>query len=394
MSTIPLISVNPSVACASSLRVILISPPANTTQQILTALDTADDAVNDALQQLREIQIDPHLQAQLATDNPIKAPGPPAGSSKDSSKGSLKADTGHQSRPPSQPKDQTQTLYALVSPTPLETIRSQIRQHIDAITAATASITSVINTLASHTTTVHRTLDSPEDDAESQHISLEKSAIREIFTTLEDKASESAQSLQSLITHYDLCVKAVRNTEGGGEAVSTHDGVEGERLDVQGDEPLISEEERVELLAVISKDAGEVDDVVSEIDDAGREMEVLSGELSEHLLYLQSESQRLDKAKRLLEACAPELKGCGRAGEVFWRTMEGELEGIREGLRGLEEVGRGFGGFREGYGRMVGELGRRGEFERRMGRMYEGESHFTLCVDDDGGRNMGLVEFP
>jgi autophagy-related protein 17 len=83
-----------------------------------------------------------------------------------------------------------------------------------------------------------------------------------------------AALLDSLVQHFDLCVNAIRHTEGGyaavrkaassqppgAEAVSVS-GVMNTENDPPSDEP-ISDEERREMFDVLEKDASQVDDVV------------------------------------------------------------------------------------------------------------------------------------
>ncbi|KAG6985298.1 serine/threonine-protein kinase RIO1 [Physcia stellaris] len=54
-----------------------------------------------------------------------------------------------------------------------------------------------------------------EDSAENaETISL----VPDILTSMEDNAREMADNLESLVKHYDLCVSAIKHTEGGGDA--------------------------------------------------------------------------------------------------------------------------------------------------------------------------------
>jgi autophagy-related protein 17 len=116
-----------------------------------------------------------------------------------------------------------------------------------------------------------------------------------LFRNLEGHATDIAMLLNNLVSHYDLCVTALKHTEGGGEAarlaVQAADGLS--KADMTADkteeslykqttaEP-ISLEERLEMLAVLEGDAVEVADVTQEIKDLASAMESQYSQLTRH----------------------------------------------------------------------------------------------------------------
>jgi autophagy-related protein 17 len=112
------------------------------------------------------------------------------------------------------------------------------------------------------------------------------SPIPQHLQSLESNAQEMAALLSSLVSHFDLCVNAVRHTEGGYAAVrqaasSQPAGLEpvsvsGVMKSAEESSPElepISEEERQEMLDVLVKDAEQVEDVVIEMSEFLSEME-------------------------------------------------------------------------------------------------------------------------
>ena len=101
-------------------------------------------------------------------------------------------------------------------------------------------------------------------------------SIPALFHDMESHAAEMATLLQSLISHYDLCVSALKHTEGGGEAAreavqaadelaKNAQGVE-ESLYAAATVPdFMDAAERAEMLRVLENDAAEVEDVVGEL---------------------------------------------------------------------------------------------------------------------------------
>ena len=108
---------------------------------------------------------------------------------------------------------------------------------------------------------------------------------------MESHAAEMATLLQSLISHYDLCVSALKHTEGGGEAAreavqaadelaKNAQGVEESLYAATAIPDPMDAAERAEMLRVLENDAAEVEDVVGELRERGGEIEGLYGQLS------------------------------------------------------------------------------------------------------------------
>ena len=163
------------------------------------------------------------------------------------------------------------------------------------------------------------------------------SPIPKLYHDLEGHAKEAAQVFQSLVQHYDLCVSALLHTEGGAAAATQ----------ATGDEPVpsgeahaappepISEEERQALLAVLVKDAAEVEDVVSEIRERGSEMSFLLSQIDNHITHLRSEDSALNSILRMMAQIAGEVRGHIATSRSFHASW---LEDTRPTLlNGIEE---------------------------------------------------------
>lgn len=182
-----------------------------------------------------------------------------------------------------------------------------------------------------------------------------------------------ATSLEGLVKHYDLCVTALKHTEGGGEAInqaaSTGEGnqeasalaglgVDLGKLDDSPSKPM-SEEERTEMLAVLAKDAAEVDEVVSEIKDQLVEMEDQLVRVEAYLQTLRDTSQRLNTGFGLLKHVAGNVPNYITACAVFqgaWEDEKAVLGERKEGLEGLKEF---YSGFANAYDGLIVEVQRR-----------------------------------
>jgi autophagy-related protein 17 len=136
------------------------------------------------------------------------------------------------------------------------------------------------------------------------------SPIPTLYHDLEGHAKEAAQAFQSLVQHYDLCVTAIRHTEGGAAAATQATGdapVPSDEAHAAPSEP-ISEEERQEMLSVLAKDAQEVEEVVSEIRDRGSEMSFLLSQVDSHITQLRNEDSALSSVLKMTAQITAEVR--------------------------------------------------------------------------------------
>ncbi|KAF2789835.1 hypothetical protein K505DRAFT_327978 [Melanomma pulvis-pyrius CBS 109.77] len=163
------------------------------------------------------------------------------------------------------------------------------------------------------------------------------SPIPSLYHDLEAHAREAAQAFQSLVRHYDLCVTALRHTEGGSAAATqaTGDAPEPSGDDFSAPPEPMTDEERQEMLTVLQKDAVEVEDVVSEIRERGSEMTFLLLQIENHITHLRNEDSALANVLKMIAHVAAEVKciiGTSRSFHASW------LEDTRPTLvSGIEE---------------------------------------------------------
>jgi autophagy-related protein 17 len=163
------------------------------------------------------------------------------------------------------------------------------------------------------------------------------SPIPSLYQDLEAHAKEAAQAFQSLVQHYDLCVTALRHTEGGSAAAT----------EATGDAPLHSgdefaappepmgEDERQEMVAVLVKDAHEVEHVVTEIRERGSEMTFLLNQIENHINHLRNEASALSSILQMISQITASVKShvaTARSFHASWLddTRPTLLTGIEE----------------------------------------------------------------
>lgn len=218
---------------------------------------------------------------------------------------------------------------------------------------------------------------SPQPSASQSHNEL-SSTIPVHLQSLETNAQEMASLLDSLVQHFDLCVNAVRHTEGayaavrkaassqppGAEAVSVS-GVMNTENDPPSDEP-ISDEERREMLDVLEKDASQVDDVVMELKEYLEEMELKHDAILEYVSSLTNTYNETTAAYQILEGIGARLSGYIIASQDFQVRWEETKMNIREQLNDLESMRLFYENYHSSYDGLILEVYRRKQCEEKI----------------------------
>lgn len=202
------------------------------------------------------------------------------------------------------------------------------------------------------------------------------SPVPEILDFMEEGATEMAENLESLVKHLDLCTSAIRHTEGGGKWAQRYTKnipsvIHLDRNESSISEVPISEEERLEMIQIIEKDAREVDDVVAEIRDRAEELanyfEVVKG-------YSRTQSERLDRvmeAHQVLENTGKQLPSYITQIRILVMRWEEEKVKIEEHVDELEELCSFFTNYLAAYDNLLVEVGRRKALESKAQRLIQ-----------------------
>lgn len=220
-------------------------------------------------------------------------------------------------------------------------------------------------------------------EGEEIHTEDGETPVPSLFYQLETKATETASHLEALAKHYDLCITAMKHTEGGGEAfhqASADEEQESSALVGLGvdlgkidDAPAksISEEERLELLSVLIKDAGEVEEVVSEIKDSLSEMEDSLIHISSYVHGLRNTSAQLRETVAFLQEVAGNIPNYIIACVEFTRAWEDEKNQLVEKLESLEGLTDFYSGFEGAYDGLILEVQRRKQIRKDMEKVIK-----------------------
>lgn len=230
----------------------------------------------------------------------------------------------------------------------VETMRDSLKENIREAKAAQAEFYSAILSLNDD---LHAIKSSMTTHSATRSISEYESQIPDLLQSLESHAQQMADLLESLVQHFDLCVTAIRNTEGGSAAVRKAASSQPPGVDVvsvsgvissdniQANEELISDEEMQEIHDVLEKDAGQVEDVVIELRDLLADMEIKHQVILDFVSALNASYEEQMLAFKMLEIVGSRLHGYALASHDFnlrWNDTKaniniqlGELESTR-----------------------------------------------------------------
>ncbi|KAJ4992323.1 kinase activator [Stagonosporopsis vannaccii] len=234
-------------------------------------------------------------------------------------------------QPPGTPQKH---LYDFIDSTTVSNLEGTLRACIDRYNDALATLGDSNDAFDTSLDNLHSSIENvPMTPATTSN----PSPIPSLYRDLEGHAKEAAQAFQGLVQHYDLCVTALRHTEGGSAAATQ---ATGDAPSQSGDEfaappEPISEDERQEMLSVLQKDAQEVEEVVSEIRERGSEMTFLLTQIENHINHLRNEASALSSILQMIAQITAEVRShvlTSRSFHTSWLddTRPTLLNGIEE----------------------------------------------------------------
>jgi autophagy-related protein 17 len=205
-----------------------------------------------------------------------------------------------------------------------------------------------------------------------------ESPIPHVLQSLEENAAEMASLLDSLVSHFDLCVNAIKHTEGGFAAVKqaatnnqlpegvTVSGVIQEPGNDSGMLEPLSEEDRRQMLTVLSSDAAEVEDVVLELHQRLSSMEEQFEQIQDHVTNLTASYNSTITAFTLLESIGSRLPNYIASSQDFLLRWQDSKAQISEQMEELESMRVFYEGYISSYQGLIEEVTRRKTAEEKM----------------------------
>ncbi|KAL9593612.1 MAG: hypothetical protein Q9219_007471 [cf. Caloplaca sp. 3 TL-2023] len=225
------------------------------------------------------------------------------------------------------------------------------------------------------------------------------SPIPDILQDMEGRSRDMADNLESLVKHFDLCLMAIKHTEGGGDAaVKMTAGLPdaaGMEADVAGVPEPISDQERQDMLDIIAKDADQVEEVVMEIRDHVVAMETQLETVVAYVARLEDEHSSTLAAFEVLEDIGRRLQAFVAQSQVFvmrWDDEKIKINERMEELAGLEDF---YVGYLGAYDYLLVEIGRRQFMEQQMEKVVQDAARKldTLYEEDHARRELFKKEY-
>ncbi|EXJ54519.1 hypothetical protein A1O7_09859 [Cladophialophora yegresii CBS 114405] len=287
------------------------------------------------------------------------------------------------------------TLHDFVDDNGVETIKQAMEVAIDNVQNAQQEMNDSIQTLEVDLQSINEVLNSRGDLSGTESEVQQPLNIAGTLTLLENHAHEMARGLESLVKHFDLCVTAIKHTEGGGEAVfQTMNAEEVDAVGLGMDElqapaQPMNDEERIEMLQVLENDAQEVDEVVMELQDRNAEMETQLDKI--HRWQERQENVYADVATafKLLDKISGRLSGYVAETARHAMRWNEEKAKIEDGIGGMEELCEYYAHFLHAYDGLIVEVARRRTVKKQMERIVA-EAHAQLEQMYESDRRLRL----
>ncbi|TKA71153.1 hypothetical protein B0A55_08250 [Friedmanniomyces simplex] len=341
----------------------------------VAALDAANDRLQVTLKKLRQTVVDSALQRGSASAQEVEV---------DDEDDDLDAEGEGGEQPD---RRTSKTLYDFIDENRHTDILDSLHALIDSYNDAKETLNGSLGTFNEALRTISDTLhegavsgSGPQTKRTLYDSLTPAPTITQLFRGMEAHAAEMATLLQSLVSHYDLCVTALKHTEGGGEAakramqqagatlMKTARGAEEESLYQKTVPEPISDEERMEMLRVLEGDAGQVEDVASEIKDHSDGMEAQYEQLTRHALQSRANYKALRNVLDQLHTIKTALPARISASRIFhetWQAIRSAIAARTEDLAGLHIT---FDEFLASYASLLREVDRRNAAEAQMGK--------------------------
>lgn len=206
-----------------------------------------------------------------------------------------------------------------------------------------------------------------------------------LLDSLIDHSANMAQLLVSLTKHFDMCVTAIRTTEGGvalarrraaevtqaqgSDGVSISGVIAEQESNVSDLEPKTSKD-RAEMIKVVMQDAEEVEDVVQEIQESLAEMEREYAALEEEADRTKRGYSAMIEAYVILGDIGDRLPDYLAAEEDFKTRWEIEKDGVFGKLEEMKQMRDFYEGYASAYDSLILEFERRRAVDDRVRNIW------------------------
>ncbi|KAI0182564.1 kinase activator [Xylaria flabelliformis] len=220
-----------------------------------------------------------------------------------------------------------------------------------------------------------------------------------LLSTMIDNSHAMAELLTSLTKHFDLCVTAVRTTEGGPalariKAAEATQSQEGDDVSISGvipdqgshmpDLQPLSSEDRAQMLEVLVQDSSEVEDVVQELNERLHSVDADYNNLFEQTTRVKLSYLGTLDAFRALEDIGTRIQSYVSAENEFRDRWVEEQDTIHDKISGMEELRAFYEKYAGTYDHLILEVERRRTVEEKiLGIWRSAKDNVEKIIDMD-----------
>lgn len=280
-------------------------------------------------------------------------------------------------------------LHDFVDDQPVEALRQNAQAAHSSIQNVRDGVDNSIRILEDDLQRINHILADRTVTSSSTRSDLDPPNMARHLRSIETNAREMAQSLESLVQHFDSCVNAIKHTEGGGAAVVKNltaedlpEGVDVEAL--EGSTHSMSEQERTEMLQVLRIDADQVEEVVAEIHERAADMDVQLNRIINWRESCETSYREVASAFKLLEQVGNRLPTHVAEVTNFSAHWVEERSRIDDCVAGMYELCEMYENFLAAYDGMIVEAARRRVVRKRMEKIVQEAQHqLDVLYNDD-----------
>lgn len=293
-----------------------------------------------------------------------------------------------------QPGEEPKCLLDFVDPKVVEQVRDSLKENIHELQAAKTSFDGDLLRFDTDLRTLTdalaaaASLSNPNTTITADGYPPDQRSIPSLLSAMSDGSHLMAEHLSSLTRHFDMCVTAVRTTEGGAalarrraaEATSS----DSDQVPVSISGVISAQEsesgpsafepmdplERQELLHVVMRDAAEVDDVVADIHNVLQQMEMDHETL--HSLFSAARNSHAATLTcfYLLQEIGARASSYVAAEAEFVQRWKDEKEAIADNATKMEELEKFYEGYLDAYDSLMLEVERRRAVEDKIENIW------------------------
>ncbi|KAI0400356.1 kinase activator [Xylaria palmicola] len=301
-------------------------------------------------------------------------------------------------RPPGEEK---RSLLDFVDEAQVDGMRESLKENIQALQATQQSFDRDLLQFEADLRNLKTIISSAPSPASSSTSSAGPPLLH-LLSSMIDNSHAMAELLTSLTKHFDLCVTAVRTTEGGPalariKAAEATQSQESDDVSISGVIPdqeshmpdlnPLSPEDRAQMLEVLVQDSSEVEDVVQELNDRLHAVEADYNSLDERTAQVKLGYMSTLEAFRVLEEIGTRIQSYMAAENEFRDRWVEEQETIHDKISEMEELRAFYEKYAGKYDHLILEVDRRRVVEEKISGIWKSAKESVEKIIDADRRH-------